>query len=483
MAICLSNKISYSGRLFLWLLLYSLLLVSGIIIFQYHREKEFRAELLNAQLQLVNAQIITELSKGTSPDDIRPDGVPLSDELRVSVISPAGEVVYDNALDSIGGSNHLDRAEIRSALSHGSGYAERRHSKTTGTNYFYSATRGSNGYIVRTAVPYTISLDSLLEADYGFIWVIGVLTAVMCALGYIASRKVGLHIQRLRKFAQNVENGERISDTEPFPHDELGEISNHIVRLYAMLQQANADRDREHRSAMREHQEKERIKKQLTNNINHELKTPVASIQICLETLLAHRTMSEEKKEMFLRRSLMNTERLKRLLNDVSAITRMDDGGRTILKEAQNLTEIIRTAVDEYGTLAAAKGIALECNIPDKITVTGNQSLLESVFNNLLDNSIAYSDGTKIEIDTVAAPSGKIQIRFRDNGRGVPEIHLPHLFERFYRIDKGRSRAAGGTGLGLAIVKNAVLLHGGTISVENGKEGGLLFLISFPLSQ
>ncbi|MDE5642850.1 MAG: HAMP domain-containing histidine kinase, partial [Muribaculaceae bacterium] len=368
----MSNKISYSGRLFLWLLLYSLLLVSGIIIFQYHREKEFRAELLNAQLQLVNAQIITELSKGTSPDDIRPDGVPLSDELRVSVISPAGEVVYDNALDSIGGSNHLDRAEIRSALSHGSGYAERRHSKTTGTNYFYSATRGSNGYIVRTAVPYTISLDSLLEADYGFIWVIGVLTAVMCALGYIASRKVGLHIQRLRKFAQNVENGERISDTEPFPHDELGEISNHIVRLYAMLQQANADRDREHRSAMREHQEKERIKKQLTNNINHELKTPVASIQICLETLLAHRTMSEEKKEMFLRRSLMNTERLKRLLNDVSAITRMDDGGRTILKEAQNLTEIIRTAVDEYGTLAAAKGIALECNIPDKITVTGN---------------------------------------------------------------------------------------------------------------
>lgn len=102
----------------------------------------------------------------------------------------------------------------------------------------------------------------------------GFISIVMCILGYFATRRVGLHIMRLNKFAENVENGTKISDTEPFPNDELGAISNHIVRLYAKLQQAYSDRDAEHRAALHEQFEKERIKKQLTNNINHELKTP-----------------------------------------------------------------------------------------------------------------------------------------------------------------------------------------------------------------
>lgn len=116
----------------------------------------------------------------------------------------------------------------------------------------------------------------------------GGVTVLMCIIGYFVTRRVGLHISRLRLFAEKAERGERIYDTEPFPHDELGDISNHIVRLYARLQQAITDRDREHRSALHEEQEKIRIKKQLTNNINHELKTPVAAMQVCLETLIDH---------------------------------------------------------------------------------------------------------------------------------------------------------------------------------------------------
>ncbi len=307
----------------------------------------------------------------------------------------------------------------------------------------------------------------------------GIITMVMCVLGYFATRRVGLHIIRLNRFAENVENGAQISDTEPFPHDELGEISNHIVRLYARLQQAVADRDSEHRAALHEQLEKERIKKQLTNNINHELKTPVASIRVSVETMLAHRNMSDEKQILFLQRCLTNTERLQRLLTDVSLLTRMDDGSASILREQVNLTDIINDVVEDRQIIAATKGIRIENFVSHNVIMAGNASLLEAVFNNLIDNAIVYSGGTRIKIELISIDNDKVVIALSDNGCGVPPEHLPRLFERFYRIDKGRSRAAGGTGLGLSIVKNAVILHGGEISAETQCSGGLLFKITF----
>ncbi|WP_240604946.1 sensor histidine kinase [Paramuribaculum intestinale] len=395
------------------------------------------------------------------------------------MISEDGHIIYDNTLDSLPKTNHLDRQEIRDALRLGSGYAVRRHSESTGNNYFYSAKKSDDGNIVRTAVPYSVSFRGLLQADYGFLWIMGIITMVMCVLGYFATRRVGLHIIRLNRFAENVENGAQISDTEPFPHDELGEISNHIVRLYARLQQAVADRDSEHRAALHEQLEKERIKKQLTNNINHELKTPVASIRVSVETMLAHRNMSDEKQILFLQRCLTNTERLQRLLTDVSLLTRMDDGSASILKEQVNLTDIINDVVEDRQIIAATKGIRIENFVSHNVIMAGNASLLEAVFNNLIDNAIVYCGGTRIKIELISIDNDKVVIALSDNGCGVPPEHLPRLFERFYRIDKGRSRAAGGTGLGLSIVKNAVILHGGEISAETQCSGGLLFKIIF----
>ncbi len=475
----LLNKLSYPQRLFVWLLGYSLLMVGCFVVFQYHREKEFKAEEIDKQLQLINTYILTELGEGHDVPDIRLDDFKPFDDIRVSVISDKGHIIYDNTLDSLPKTNHLDRQEIWDAVRHGAGYAVRRHSESTGNYYFYSAKKSDDGNIVRTAVPYSVSFRGLLQADYGFLWIMGIITMVMCVLGYFATRRVGLHIIRLNRFAENVENGAQISDTEPFPHDELGEISNHIVRLYARLQQAVADRDSEHRAALHEQLEKERIKKQLTNNINHELKTPVASIRVSVETMLAHRNMSDEKQILFLQRCLTNTERLQRLLTDVSLLTRMDDGSASILKEQVNLTDIINDVVEDRQIIAATKGIRIENFVSHNVIMAGNASLLEAVFNNLIDNAIVYSGGTRIKIELISIDNDKVVIALSDNGCGVPPEHLPRLFERFYRIDKGRSRAAGGTGLGLSIVKNAVILHGGEISAETQCSGGLLFKITF----
>lgn len=472
---------SYAGRLYLWLLIYSLLLVGCCVIFQYEREKEFKAAELNSQLQLINNYISSELADGKSPSEIHIGELKPVGEIRVSIVDNDGRVVYDNSLDRLPDSSHRNREEIAEALRYGTGYTLRRHSESTGSTYFYSATRTPEGMIIRTAVPYTLSLYQILEADYTFLWIMGGVAIIFCLTGFVATRRVGQHIIRLSKFAASAERGERITDTEPFPHDELGDISNHIVRLYARLQQAISDRDREHASAMHQQQEKERIKKQLTNNINHELKTPVASIQVCVETLLAHENMDVSKRREFLERCLANAGRLKRLLADVALITRMDDGGKVIIRGPVDLTEIIAAVAEDSRPGADAKGILIENTIGTPLPMTGNPDLLESVFRNLIENAVAYSGGSLISLKIVALQPDKVTLSVSDNGCGVPPEHIGHLFERFYRIDKGRSRASGGTGLGLSIVRNAIVLHKGSIRVANRTSGGLDFSITLPL--
>lgn len=474
----LSNRLDYPRRLFLWLLGYSLLLVGCFVVFQYHREKEFKTAELNSRLQGINAEILS----GMQHEDSIPSSVENFPNLRLSIISPEGKVVYDNSFDPNLANNHLNRKEIAEARRNGEGYTVRRHSETTGENYFYSATRGSDGYIVRSAVPYTVSLSELLRADMGFIWIMGGVTLLMCILGYFATRRVGLHISRLNRFAEKAERGETIYDSAPFPDDELGSISNHIVKLYANLQQAISDRDREHKATLFEQQEKERIKKQLTNNINHELKTPIASIQVCLEILLSHDDLDPDKRREFLQRCMANAERLKHLVADVSQITRMDDAPESIEKEQLDLSSVIAETVADCEPMADSRSMKIVNDIMRPLPFVGNQTMLASIFRNLLDNAIAYSGGSRVRIQLLEDSDDRLVITVSDNGNGVTPEHLPHLFERFYRIDKGRSRAAGGTGLGLAIVKNAVTLHNGTISVENQITGGLIFTIRFNIT-
>ena len=468
------SRLSYHRRLFLLLLAFSWVLVACFVLFQYGREKHFKAERLNARLQLLNLRMLDALDEGAGPAACIATHDKPFEELRVTIIDRQGNVLFDNSLDTLPAANHLDRPEVVEALAHGAGYTIRRHSESTHRNYFYSAMLGGR-YIVRSAVPYSVPLSTVLAADRGFLWFMLGVTLLMSIAGYFATRRLGHNISRLNDFAQRAERGERIDEPEPFPHDELGEISNHIIRLYARLQKTTADRDREHALALHEEQEKIRIKKQLTNNINHELKTPVAAIQGYLETLLANPSLDAGRRTEFLEKSCAQIERLRRLLADVATITRMDEASQVIRKEPVIVNDLIAEVAEEMALKPAEQRLRVNVDFPERVEVVGNPALLSSIFRNLADNAAAYSGGRDIYIRLLDNSPEACTILFADNGIGVAEEHLPHLFERFYRIDKGRSRKLGGTGLGLSIVKNAVMIHGGTISARNRERGGLEF--------
>ena len=274
-------------------------------------------------------------------------------------------------------------------------------------------------------MPYSSTLQDLLEADWSFLIVMISIALSMSVIAYFTTRKLGKDIERVNRYEAE--------------------------------------------------QEKNRLKRHLTNNINHELKTPVASIQVCLETLLSGISLSEEKRQELIERCYTNNERLRRLLADVSLITRMEDGSAHIGKEKVVLNDILCEIADELAIMPDEERMTLHTDFNERVVILGNLSLIGSIFRNLIENAIAYSEGKNIYISLMANDAKECHIRFEDDGVGVEEKQLTRLFERFYRVDKGRSRQKGGTGLGLAIVKHAVQFHGGTITASNRPNGGLRF--------
>lgn len=457
------------------LIAFSWSIILCFIGFQYLREKQYKSDYLSLQLQLYNRHLLEAVEQDGEPHEAYIDTHQKPfDNLRISIITLSGKVVYDNMLPVDSLDNHRMRPEVADALKKGSGYHIGRQSTSDGLEYFYSATRGK-GLIARTAIPYSASLRELLQADWTFLGVMISISLAMSVLAYFVTRRLGKNMERLNRFAAKAEKGEAFDEDEPFPNDELGSISNHIVQLYGQWQQTIKDRDLAHEAALREEKEKIRIKRQLSNNINHELKTPVASIGVCLETLLSGITLTEEKRQELIERCYTHNERLRRLLNEVSLITRMEDGSALIGKEKIVINDMLEEIADELEIMSEEEGMRLHTDFHEEVVIYGNLSLIGSIFRNLTENAIAYSEGKNIFISLIKNNETECCIRFEDDGRGVEQEQLPRLFERFYRVDKGRSRQLGGTGLGLSIVKHAVQFHGGSISVTNRPGGGLRF--------
>ena len=217
------------------------------------------------------------------------------------------------------------------------------------------------------------------------------------------------------------------------------------------------------------------LRRELTQNIAHELKTPVASILGYTDTILEHPDMDDGTRRQFIERTHSQAHRLTALLQDISTLNRMDYAADMIKMEPVDVASIVTDIIQETALAAGNKHMTIHNRLPHSIVVSGNNSLIYSIFRNLMDNAINYAgDGVTVDISAREA-AGTWLFTFADNGNGVGDEHLARIFERFYRIDKGRSRSLGGTGLGLAIVKNAVILHGGKIKAQPAPGGGLRF--------
>lgn len=475
----LKIKLPFHKRILVYSILVFVLYMLFFVLFQYQREKIYKATSLNYRLQAVNTYI-EETTRNTH------DFTGILDkykdcelkDIRITVIDTLGKVLFDshNIDNNITFNNHSNRPEFIQAMQTGMGYTIHRLSESTHQEYFYSATR-INDIIVRSALPYNLTLKDVLKTDSNFLGFMLMVTLVISSIFFVITRRLGRNIIKLRRFAIKASRGERMDDIGEFPNDELGEISTRVVELYNELKDTKERLEGEHKLTMLHEQEKAQLKKQLTQNINHELKTPVSSIKGYLEIMIDNPDLDDAKRVDFLNKSYSQIERLTQLLLDISTITRMDEASDMIVKQDLELGGIIKDVLSEALPKIESTGVITECVCQPPMYMQGNQTLLHSVFANLMDNALSYSGCSKIKI-VITESLNSYHVSFSDNGIGISNEHLDRIFERFYRIDKGRSRKIGGTGLGLSIVKNAVLLHSGTITAKERIGGGTEFLFT-----
>ncbi|MFO7843004.1 MAG: ATP-binding protein [Bacteroidales bacterium] len=585
------RRFSFQRRLFIYFFSVFLSFTIIILIFQYLREKKYRVDQLNSNLEMVTEII----HKYIESNNLYPIHLQKTDsllkitpqpDLRITIIDKSGKVFYDNFVDEVEEmENHIDRPEIQGSLNNHFGTSIRK-STTTGQEYYYY-THYYDDYFIRTAAIYNIEIKTFLQAEHLFLLFIALMFLITWLIINILTRKLGESITRLKDFVIRVRKDEPLlEENYQFPDDELGIISNEIFTIYKQLVSTknslalereklfnhlyvlnegvaffsnqkkktltnshfikylnlisnqliisaedifttqefdpvaefihqHIDKDEKPKQGnlpSMEHlinksgkyfkvqciifhdksfeiiitditklEKNKRIKQQMTSNIAHELKTPITSIQGFLETIIADPDIETETQKHFIKRANAQVTRLADLINDIAILNKIEEAGNYFAFNYINISELLNEMMDEHQGLLKEKGMSIEIDIDPEVTIYGNESLVLSIFRNLMGNSLNYAGKNSIIVIKVYhQDKNYYYFSFSDNGVGIPDEHLPRIFERFYRIDSGRSRKLGGTGLGLAIVKNAVSLHKGEITVKNKPGGGVEFLFTLP---
>lgn len=224
------------------------------------------------------------------------------------------------------------------------------------------------------------------------------------------------------------------------------------------------------------------LKQEMTNNIAHELRTPVSTISGYVETLLSQKDIDTDRQKYYLERMDIQVKRLTELIRDIALITKTEEASSLFYKENISIAKIVEEVILDFKTQIESNDIKVNSNISNEVLISGNQTLIYAIFRNLIENAINYGgEGIIITIDNYAKDEDFYYLKLSDSGIGVEEKHLNKLFDRFYRVNSGRSRKSGGSGLGLSIVKNAIKFHGGEITAKSRPLGGVEFLFSLKM--
>ena len=384
--------------------------------------------------------------------DINPDNIDLStdiSELRVTWVDTDGTVLYDNDASTTALGNHSDRPEIQEAFENGVGECVRR-SNTMNKNTFYYAVLLDNKTVLRVSTE-AGSIWSVFLAVSPMIMLIVIIIVVVCiALSHMLTRQL---IAPIEKMAQNMED----ASMEP-PYKELVPFASMIRKQHTdILSAAKARQD-------------------FSANVSHELKTPLTAISGYAELIEAG-MVDEEKQKHFIQEIRKNAQRLLSLINDIIRLSELDRTDSQSTFDKFDLNEIVLECMEALDVNAKNRQVTLEYT-GEKCNICGSKEMMRELTDNLVQNAIRYNKPNgSVWVEVHGGDQPRLVVK--DNGIGIPADEQQRIFERFYRVDKSRSKATGGTGLGLAIVKHIVEIHDAKLSLESELGQGTTITVNF----
>ena len=384
--------------------------------------------------------------------DINPDNIDLStdiSELRVTWVDTDGTVLYDNDASTTALGNHSDRPEIQEAFENGVGECVRR-SNTMNKNTFYYAVLLDNKTVLRVSTEVG-SIWSVFLAVSPMIMLIVIIIVVVCiALSHMLTRQL---IAPIEKMAQNMED----ASMEP-PYKELVPFASMIRKQHTdILSAAKARQD-------------------FSANVSHELKTPLTAISGYAELIEAG-MVDEEKQKHFIQEIRKNAQRLLSLINDIIRLSELDRTDSQSTFDKFDLNEIVSECMEALDVNAKNRQVTLEYT-GEKCNICGSKEMMLELTDNLVQNAIRYNKPNgSVWVEVHGGDQPRLVVK--DNGIGIPADEQQRIFERFYRVDKSRSKATGGTGLGLAIVKHIVEIHDAKLSLESELGQGTTITVNF----
>ena len=375
----------------------------------------------------------------------------LRKNIRISVVTPDGKVIYDNNANIGTMGNHADREEIKEAFETGNGQAIRK-STTLDKSLYYHAILLKDGNVLRAAR----EVSNILSIFYQSIPIIFTLVVALFILCMVVARYFTRKlVEPIEYLANNLDEENRIET-----YSELTPFMNTIYKQHEDILKSA------------------RMRQDFTANVTHELKTPLTSISGYSE-LIENGMATDADVVRFAKEIHKNSSRLLTLINDIIRLSELDSTNRSVAFEPINLYQIAETCVSMLQINAEKQNVHLTF-WGEPVMVLSTKEMMEELLYNLCDNAIRYNNENGLVHVSVKQIKDSVVLSVKDTGIGIPKDHQERVFERFYRVDKSRSKSTGGTGLGLAIVKHIVVQSNAKIELDSEKGKGTEIRVIFP---